>query len=175
MSNQNTSDAAALPPLPCSPDDFWTATENWIRAVEKRYENCDRNDLTQIFMRGPFAGMSEREVACFADGLRQSTERFPLHRKSGTDSANFRSNVKVDTRDLSRCVPRLVGQLGFGDAATKEASIVAEALTRLNNDWDKLKEEERRQVVDSCMMNLRLLLPEEYRNNLNPVKRHTDL
>tara|TARA_Y100000593_G_scaffold81279_1_gene152001 strand:+ start:203 stop:430 length:228 start_codon:yes stop_codon:yes gene_type:complete len=64
------------------PDDFWILTERWIQAVEKRYEGCDRCDLTQIFMRGPFAGMSEREVASLADRLRESTERFPLYTKS---------------------------------------------------------------------------------------------
>jgi hypothetical protein len=80
MSDENNSDVAALPPLPCSPDDFWTATEIWIQAVERRYDGSDRNDLTQIFMRGPFAGWSEREVACLADQLRESTTKYPLHR-----------------------------------------------------------------------------------------------
>ena len=87
MTTENTSDLAALPPLPCSPDDFWTATEAWIQAVERRYEGCDRNDLTQIFMRGPFAGMSEREVACLADRLRESTKRYPLHRANDQSEA----------------------------------------------------------------------------------------
>jgi len=80
MTTENNSDVSALPPLPCSPDDFWTATELWIQAVERRYEGCERDDLTQVFMRGPFAGMAEREVACFADRLRESTTQYPLHR-----------------------------------------------------------------------------------------------
>ena len=92
MTNENTTDEAALPPLPSSPDDFWTATENWIQAVERRYDGCDRDELDQIFMRGPFAGMSEREVACFADRLRESTEKFPLHRKTGIESQNLKAN-----------------------------------------------------------------------------------
>ena len=82
MTTENTNDHTELPPLPRSPDDFWTATEVWIRAAERRYEGCDRADLTQIFMRGPFAGMSEREVACLADRLRESTTKYPLHRAS---------------------------------------------------------------------------------------------
>lgn len=79
MTTENTREVAALPPLPSSPDNFWTATENWIQAAEQRYKGRDRDDLTQIFMRGPFAGMSEREVACFADRLRESTEQLPLY------------------------------------------------------------------------------------------------
>lgn len=69
-------------------DDFWTATEAWIQAVERRYEGRDRDDLTQIFMRGPFAGMSEREVACFADRLRQANRDYPLHRISKPNEKN---------------------------------------------------------------------------------------
>ena len=91
MTKEKTTDESALPPLPSSPDDFWTATETWIQAVERRYNGCDRDELDQIFMRGPFAGMSEREVACFADRLRESTEKFPLHRKTGIESQNFKA------------------------------------------------------------------------------------
>lgn len=81
----------------------------------------------------------------------------------------------MDTRDSSRCVPRLVGLLSSSDAAVKEAVIIAETLTRLNNNWDKLQEKEKRSLVNSCMVNLRLLLPEKCRNKLKPVKRYIDL
>lgn len=39
------------------------ATKNWIEAVQKYYEReKDRNELTQIFMRGYFAGWSESYI-----------------------------------------------------------------------------------------------------------------
>lgn len=59
--------------------DFWQATENWIRAVEARYEGRDTDDLTQVFMRGPFAGMSERQVAELAREWRENGTAYPLH------------------------------------------------------------------------------------------------
>ena len=76
----NSNAGSGCPATTCSPDDFWAVTELWIQAVERRYEGCDRDDLTQVFMRGPFAGLSEREVACLADRLRESATQFPLHR-----------------------------------------------------------------------------------------------
>lgn len=62
-------------------EDFWDITERWIQVVEQRYEGLDRDDLTQVFMRGPFAGMSERELACFVDRLRQASKDYPLSYK----------------------------------------------------------------------------------------------
>ena len=56
-----------------------SATKTWIEAVRKYYENePDRNKLTQIFMRGYFAGYSEREVAMLADKLYKNQEDYPL-------------------------------------------------------------------------------------------------
>lgn len=56
-----------------------SATKTWIEAVRKYYENePDRNKLTQIFMRGYFAGWSEREVAILADKLYNNQKEYPL-------------------------------------------------------------------------------------------------
>ena len=56
-----------------------SATKTWIEAVRKYYENeQDRNKLTQIFMRGYFAGYSEREVAMLADKLYNNQKDYPL-------------------------------------------------------------------------------------------------
>lgn len=58
------------------------ATKNWIEAVQKYYEReKDRNELTQIFMRGYFAGWSEREVAQLADKLAKNEQDYPLFRE----------------------------------------------------------------------------------------------
>lgn len=55
------------------------ATKNWIEAVQKYYEReHDRNELTQVFMRGYFAGWSEREVAQLADSLAKNEHDYPL-------------------------------------------------------------------------------------------------
>jgi len=55
------------------------ATKNWIEAVQKYYEReKDRNELTQVFMRGYFAGWSERQVAELADELDKNEKDYPL-------------------------------------------------------------------------------------------------
>lgn len=58
--------------------DYWRAVSDWVRATRKRYKGFSRGELTQCFMRGPFAGWSEREVAELADKLAEKAKRFPL-------------------------------------------------------------------------------------------------
>ena len=56
-----------------------SATKSWVESIQKYYENePDRNQLTQIFMRGYFAGWSEREIAMLADKLYKNQEDYPL-------------------------------------------------------------------------------------------------
>ena len=59
-----------------------SATKTWVESVQKYYEReKDRDEeLTQIFMRGYFAGWSEREVAKLADQLAQNERDYPLWR-----------------------------------------------------------------------------------------------
>lgn len=55
------------------------ATKHWIEEVQKYYEReKNRNELTQVFMRGYFAGWSEREVAQLADKLEKMEKEYPL-------------------------------------------------------------------------------------------------
>lgn len=57
------------------------ATKIWVEEVQKYYKNePDRNQLTQIFMRGYFAGWSEREVAILADNLHKNNQDYPIKR-----------------------------------------------------------------------------------------------
>ena len=56
------------------------ATKNWIEAVQKYYENTRSNELTQIHMRGPFSGWSEREILEFANTLAKNENDYPLWR-----------------------------------------------------------------------------------------------
>ena len=54
------------------------ATKVWVESVQKYYERePNRNELTQVFMRGYFAGWSEREVAQLADQLADNAKRLP--------------------------------------------------------------------------------------------------
>lgn len=62
-------------------DDYWEATSKWIEATQLRYQGMDRNDLTQVFMRGPFAGWSERQVATLSDELLKAQEGYPIQAK----------------------------------------------------------------------------------------------
>jgi len=56
------------------------ATKNWIEAVQKYYEND--NELTQIYMRGYFAGWSERQIVKLADSLAKNEQDYPLYREN---------------------------------------------------------------------------------------------
>jgi len=57
-----------------------SATKTWIEAVQKYYEReQDRNELTQVFMRGYFSGWSERQVAQLADELAKNAKDYPLY------------------------------------------------------------------------------------------------
>ena len=54
------------------------ATKNWIEAVQNYYEN--NSELTQIYMRGYFAGWSEREILRLAERLLKNEQDYPLWR-----------------------------------------------------------------------------------------------
>jgi hypothetical protein len=57
------------------------ATKTWIEAVQKYYEReKDRSQLTQIYMRGYFAGWSERQIVELADALAKNEQDYPLWR-----------------------------------------------------------------------------------------------
>ena len=59
------------------------ATKNWIEAIQKYYENePDRNELTQVHMRGYFGGWSERQIAQLADQLAKNETDYPLYREN---------------------------------------------------------------------------------------------
>ena len=57
-----------------------SATKTWVESVQKYYEReKDRNELTQVFMRGYFSGWSERQVAQLADQLAKNAKDYPLY------------------------------------------------------------------------------------------------
>lgn len=57
---------------------YWRAVSQWVAATRARYQGFRGEDLTQCFMRGPFAGWSEREVSELADRLSENAVKFPL-------------------------------------------------------------------------------------------------
>jgi len=64
---------------------YWESVCDWVRATQSRYRGYGRGDLTQCFMRGPFAGWSERQVAELADLFATNATRFPLRGHEGLD------------------------------------------------------------------------------------------
>ena len=50
-------------------------TRDWVNGVREYYKDTD--NLTQVFMRGYFAGMSEREVKSFVDMLFNNNDKAP--------------------------------------------------------------------------------------------------
>ena len=50
-------------------------TRDWVNGVREYYK--DTGNLTQVFMRGYFAGMSEREVKALADMLFDNNDKAP--------------------------------------------------------------------------------------------------
>ena len=58
------------------------ATKTWIECVQKYYENTPRNELTQIYMRGYWAGWSEGQILELANELLQNEQDYPLYREN---------------------------------------------------------------------------------------------
>ena len=61
-------------------NEWQEATDNWVKLTLEKY--CKRNvdDLTQVFMRGPFAGWSEYMVLELAMKLDDSNNKLPRHK-----------------------------------------------------------------------------------------------
>ena len=57
--------------------DWQKATDNWIKATLERYDGFEPSELTQVFIRGPFAGWSEREVYKLAIELNRANQITP--------------------------------------------------------------------------------------------------
>jgi hypothetical protein len=55
-------------------------TDHWVELTLDKYKGYDINDLTQVFMRGPFAGWSERMVLELAMGMDDANKKVPRHK-----------------------------------------------------------------------------------------------
>jgi len=61
-------------------NEWQVATDHWIELTLKKYQEWDPDDLTQVFMRGPFAGWSEHMVLELAMKLDESNKNLPRHK-----------------------------------------------------------------------------------------------
>jgi len=61
-------------------NEWQVATDHWIELTLKKYQERDLDDLTQVFMRGPFAGWSERMVLELAMKMDESNKNPPRHK-----------------------------------------------------------------------------------------------
>ena len=57
---------------------FWQITDDFIEAVLARYKDADRDELNQVFMRGPFCGWSERNLLELAEQMDKNRKDYPL-------------------------------------------------------------------------------------------------
>jgi len=66
--------------LKCLTANNWhEATDHWVELTLKKYEGFEPNELTQVFMRGPFAGWSERMVYELAENMDKANKQVPRH------------------------------------------------------------------------------------------------
>jgi hypothetical protein len=61
-------------------NEWQLVTDHWIELTLKKYYELDSDDLTQVFMRGPFAGWSERMVLELAMKMDDSNKKVPRHK-----------------------------------------------------------------------------------------------
>ena len=60
-------------------EEWEITTDYWIELTLEKYKGFERDDLTQVFMRGPFAGWSERMVYELAENMDKSNKQVPRH------------------------------------------------------------------------------------------------
>jgi hypothetical protein len=62
-------------------NEWQLATDYWIELTLAKYHEWDSDDLTQVFMRGPFAGWSERMVLELAMKMDDANNKVPRHKR----------------------------------------------------------------------------------------------
>ena len=62
-------------------NEWQLATDHWIELTLAKYHEWDSEDLTQVFMRGPFAGWSERMVLELAMKMDDANNKVPRHKR----------------------------------------------------------------------------------------------
>jgi len=62
-------------------NEWQLATDHWIELTLDKYKGWDSDDLTQVFMRGPFAGWSERMVLELAMKMDDANKKAPRNKR----------------------------------------------------------------------------------------------
>ena len=62
-------------------EEWEITTDHWIQLTLNKYKGYDINDLTQVFMRGPFAGWSERMLLELAMNMDDANNKVPRHKR----------------------------------------------------------------------------------------------
>lgn len=63
-------------------EDIYDITRKFIQCISEKYKDFDTKNLNQVFMRGPFAGWSERNLLEFSNKLKDNWNNFPPHEKN---------------------------------------------------------------------------------------------
>src|SRR5210317_1001445 len=83
---------ARMNPVELTEQDAWQeATDNWIKLTLEKYNGFDPDELTQVFMLGPFAGWSERMVYDLACKMDDANKRAPRHKQEDAKSDDCQS------------------------------------------------------------------------------------
>ena len=58
---------------------YWESLIRWLEQTQEAHKGQDRDwDLTQVYMRGPFAGWSQSDMVKLADKLWENEQKHPL-------------------------------------------------------------------------------------------------
>ena len=72
--------------------DFIEITRLWIKIAKEKYKTFGFDALTQIFMRGPFAGWSDGDVKKFIMDLDERDTKYPIHKTNDPYIVTFEIN-----------------------------------------------------------------------------------
>ena len=61
-------------------NEWQLVTDHWIELTLEKYHDRDSDDLTQVFMRGPFAGWSEHMVLELAMKMDDANKKVPRNK-----------------------------------------------------------------------------------------------
>ena len=61
-------------------NEWQIATDHWIALTLEKYKEYEPDNLTQVFMRGPFAGWSEHMVLELAMKMDDANKKVPRHK-----------------------------------------------------------------------------------------------
>jgi len=79
-------------------------TRDWVNGVREYYKDTD--NLTQVFARGYFAGMSEREVKEFADKLYETNRLCEMRESREQHKLTTFEEAKKQAAEFDKVQPK---------------------------------------------------------------------